>query len=107
MYKRDFGGVIWTNHALDRLEERNISQGDAWAAFNRPDQSRRGTKPGSWVYYRVFDTKRMEVVAKKNEQGEWLILSVWERPLLRNEFANTKKQHWILRALRRVLFGEY
>ncbi|KKQ44128.1 MAG: hypothetical protein US62_C0032G0012 [Candidatus Woesebacteria bacterium GW2011_GWA1_37_8] len=30
---KNYGGVIWTNHALSRLRERGISQGDAWATF--------------------------------------------------------------------------
>jgi len=27
--ERNYGGVIWTNHALQRLKERGISQRDA------------------------------------------------------------------------------
>lgn len=73
-----FGGVIWTNHALDRLRERGIKQGDAWATFNRPQQSRKGNS-GNWVYYKNWNGTQIEVVAKKNEKGEWLILSVWSR----------------------------
>ena len=73
-----FGGVIWTNHAIDRLKEREIKQGDAWATFNRPERSRKG-KSGNFVYYRNYNGTQIEVVAKKNEQGEWLILSVWSR----------------------------
>lgn len=81
-----YGGVIWTNHALDRLKERGISQGDALAAFNRPDQSRPGSSDkGSTVYYKTFGNDRIEVVAKKNEKGEWLILSVWSRPVYGNQ----------------------
>jgi hypothetical protein len=76
-----FGGVIWTNHALDRLLERNISQGDAWATITRPDQSRKGSAPGSWVYYKTYGDQKIEVVAKQNENKEWIILSVWSRPV--------------------------
>ena len=74
-----YGGVIWTNHALQRLKERGIKQGDAWATWRNPQQSRRGTVSGSWVYYRNYGTDQIEVVSKKNEKGEWLILSVWSR----------------------------
>lgn len=73
-----FGGVIWTNHALDRLRERGIKQGDAWATFNRSQESRKG-KSGNWVYYRNWNGTQIEVVAKKSEKGEWLILSVWSK----------------------------
>ena len=30
---RNFGGVVWTDHALRRLKQRGISQGDAWATW--------------------------------------------------------------------------
>ena len=78
-----FGGVIWTNHALDRLKQRGIKQGDAWATWRGPEQSRKGTAPGSWVYYRTYGDTRIEVVAKQNERKEWLILSVWSDPVAR------------------------
>lgn len=74
-----FGGVIWTNHAIQRMEERGISQGDAWATWRRPDQSRYASAKGAWVYYKTYPNNKIEVVAKKNERGEWIILSVWSK----------------------------
>ena len=71
-----YGGVIWTNHALQRLRQRNIKQGDAWATWRNPEQSRKGAS-GNWVYYRTYGNEKIEVVAKQNEKREWLILSVW------------------------------
>lgn len=75
-----FGGVIWTNHALDRLRERGIKQGDAWATWRNPQASKKG-KSGNFVYYRNWNGTQIEVVAKKNEKGEWIILSVWSDPV--------------------------
>ena len=72
-----YGGAIWTNHALARLNERGISQSDAWYAFAHPQNSKRGNSPGAYVYYRYFKDTRLEVVAKQNELKEWVILSVW------------------------------
>ncbi len=77
---RNFGGVIWTNHALTRLRERGIKQGDAWATWHNPQESKKGTVAGSWVYYRNYGNEQIEVVAKQNERREWVILSVWSRP---------------------------
>ena len=74
-----YKGVIWTNHALERLRERGIKQGDAWATWRNPQNSKKGTVAGSWVYYRNYGSLEIEVVAKKNERGEWIILSVWSR----------------------------
>ena len=77
---RNFGGVIWTNHALDRLRDRGIKQGDAWATWRNPEQSRKGSAADTWVYYRNYNGEQIEVVAKQNERREWIILSVWSRP---------------------------
>lgn len=85
---RNFGGVIWTNHALERLRERNIKQGDAWATFNRPDQSRYAATKGAWIYYKTYGNEKIEVVAKQNDlpagkagRKQWIILTVWSRPV--------------------------
>ncbi|KKQ96111.1 hypothetical protein A3E15_02025 [Candidatus Woesebacteria bacterium RIFCSPHIGHO2_12_FULL_42_9] len=76
---KGFGGVIWTNHALDRMKDRGIKQGDAWATWRNPEQSREANIPGAWIYFRTYGSERIEVVAKKNEKSEWVILSVWSR----------------------------
>ena len=76
---KNFGGVIWTNHALAKLKQRGIKQGDAWATWRTPEQSRKGKVSGAWIYYRTYGNQKIEVVAKKNEKGQWLILSVWSR----------------------------
>ena len=81
---RNFGGVIWTNHAMERMSERGVKQGDAWATWRNPQISKRGTSPGSWVYYRNWGSTEIEVVAKQNERKEWIILSVWSRPTSKN-----------------------
>ncbi len=73
-----FGGVIWTNHVMDRMRDRGLKQGDAWATWRNPEQSRKGSS-GNWVYYRTYGDQRIEVVAKQNERREWIILSVWSR----------------------------
>ena len=77
-----FGGIIWTNHALDRLRERNIKQGDAWATWRNPQESKKGSSPGSWVYHRNYGSTQIEVVAKQNDRREWVILSVWSRSVM-------------------------
>jgi len=80
-FDRNFGGVIWTNHALARLAERGIRQGDAWATFRNPEQSRYARSKGAWVYYKTYNKNRIEVVAKRDERKKWIILSVWSKPV--------------------------
>ncbi len=103
--ERNYGGVVWTNHALQRLRERGISQGDAWATWNRPEQSRKGSgsNMGAWVYYRTWGNQKIEVVAKQDIDKKWIIISVWSDFVSnKNEF---KKQDgfWVS-FLRKIFF---
>ena len=91
-----FGGIIWTNHALNRLKERGIKQGDAWATWNRPEKSykaRLHKGEDAFRYFRNFGDKRIEVVAKQNEKKEWIIISVWSRPVLSGSSNSRFKIH--------------
>ena len=100
---RNFGGVIWTNHALSRMRERGVKQGDAWATFKRPDQSRYAKARGAWVYYKTYGNQKIEVVAKQNEKKQWVILSIWSRPV----YGAPKKQIEPLgKLLFRRIFGK-
>lgn len=89
---KNFGGVIWTNHAIQRLKRRGISQGDAWVTWKRPDQSRHGKVKGTWVYYKTYGKQKIEVVAKQNEKKEWIILSVWSRQVFEKRKKRKEKK---------------
>lgn len=105
---KNFGGVVWTNHALDRLRERGIAQGDAWATFQRPDQSRYAATKGAWVYYKIYGDQKIEVVAKQNDKKEWVILTVWSRPVDgRSPYGGNekKKKHSLFGLILRRLLG--
>jgi len=115
---KNFGGVIWTNHALQRLKDRGIKQGDAWVTWRRPEQSRYAKEKGTWIYYRTFPStssgqvQRIEVVAKKVEKppaqrasgpaGEWIILSVWSRYV----FPKKKPQSFLRFWLKKIFKGK-
>lgn len=69
--------AIFTKHVINRLYNRGISQSGAWQTFQHPDGSVPGKIPGSRKFYKDFGDKRIEIVAKKNEKGEWMILTGW------------------------------
>lgn len=71
--------LIFTNHALVRLKERGISQGDAWAVWRNPDSSNFAKSKNAFVYYKTFGKTKIEVVAKQNEKKQWIVLSVWSK----------------------------
>lgn len=82
-----YGGVIWTDHALQKLKERGIKIEHALVTLNSPHESRRGQIKDSWVYFRTWGNERIEVVAKPNERGEWVVLSVWSRKVSGSKWA--------------------
>jgi len=77
--KNRYLDVIFTKHVINRLYNRGISQSDAWQTFQHPDGSVPGKTPGSRKFYKNYGRKKIEIVAKKNEKGEWVILTGWIR----------------------------
>ncbi len=88
---RNFGGAIWTNHALERLDQRGMTQKMAYEAFQFPEKSLTGKQPGTVEYQRKFGNSLVTVIAKQNEKKEWLILSVWIDPPLAGSIDLAKK----------------
>lgn len=78
---KSYKNLIWTNHVLKRLSERGITQSEAYAVWYAPEKTRYAVSRGGWVYEKTLGRRIVEVVAKKNNRGEWLILSAWSRPI--------------------------
>jgi hypothetical protein len=91
---RNYGGVIWTNHALDRLSQRNLPQNLAYQAFRNPDESSPGKNPGSVEYRKRYHNSLITIIATQNERREWIILSTWIDPPLPGSIDILKKKQW-------------
>ena len=108
--KKNYGGIIWTNHAIERLRERGIKQGDAWATFNRPDHSRYDKAKGIWTYDRTWRNEKIEIIAKQKpstslgQVSKWIILSVWSRRVRRPIKTEKKNTVWsiVINKLKRL-----
>lgn len=61
------------------MSERGIKQSDAFATWKNPERSRYAKAKAAWVYRRNLNGQKIEVVAKKNDKGEWVVLSVWSK----------------------------
>ena len=81
-YSRTYQGIIWTNHALERLKARKIPQEYTWKTFRYPDSSKQGHESGSHEFVKQIDQYKITVIAKQNDKKEWLILSAWIDPPL-------------------------
>lgn len=88
--KTNYMGVIFTKHAINRLYNRNITQSKAWETFTNFDGKKPGKIPGSTKFYKNYGEQKIEVVAKKNKEGQWVILSCWarykEKPQIKETF---------------------
>ena len=71
--------LIFTNHAINRLYNRGVSQEKAYETFAHPDGQLPGKIPGSVKFCKNYGEQRIEIVAKKNEKGEWVIFSCWAK----------------------------
>ncbi|MCJ7828030.1 DUF4258 domain-containing protein [Patescibacteria group bacterium] len=71
--------LIFTTHALTRLKERQLSRLDVWYTWRRPDKTQPGRSPQSWKYTKSKNDQTIQVIAKKNERQEWIVLSVWSK----------------------------
>ncbi|CAN5192145.1 hypothetical protein BH11PAT1_BH11PAT1_4610 [soil metagenome] len=95
MSSNRFKGAIWTNHALNRLGERGLTQEMAGETFQYPDRRITGKNPGTHEYQRKYQNSLVTVIAKQNEKGEWLIISCWIDPPLYGTKDYQKKQDYI------------
>lgn len=77
---QQYGGLVWTNHALERLKSRGLPQDMAWEAFRNPDKTVAARNPDAKEFRKRFDKANVTVIAKQNEKNEWIILSCWVDP---------------------------
>lgn len=76
---RYFGNVIWTNHILKRMKERGLSQQDVLWVFEHPDRTIAASSSGAYRFFRDYHGTRVEIVAKKGDDGRWILMSCWTK----------------------------
>lgn len=92
---RAYGGLIWTNHALDRLKERGLPQDLAWQAYRYPDDVEENTYKQSKTYIKRFDKYLVTTIIKQNEKKELIVVSTWVSPPMKHtaDYRNRNKYH--------------
>lgn len=93
-YLNNYGGVIWTNHVLERLKQRDLSQDIALQAFKYPDKTLKGKKKDTIEYQKTFQKSLITLIAIKNEKNEWVIISGWIDPPLPGSYDYKKKEEY-------------
>jgi hypothetical protein len=94
MPTNNYNGVIWTNHALDRLDERLFPQKMAYDALRFPDHYEYDKDRQTTKYTRRFGDQKVTVIAKKNENKEWIVLSCWIDPPVSGSVDDKKKKYY-------------
>ena len=89
-----YGGAIWTNHVLERMKQRGITQDLVLEAFQRPDNYFPGRQPGTTEYKKKMNSSIVTVIAKQNERSEWLLLSAWIDPPIPGTEDAKRREQW-------------
>lgn len=92
-----YKGVIWTDHALQRLKEREIKIDDALLVLNSPQRSEKAKIKDAWVFIRQWGNFQLEIVAKENEKRQWVVLSVWPK------YLNLPPEPWWRQLCRQII----
>lgn len=93
-YLNRYGGIIWTNHALKKLKERGLYQDIALQAFKYPDKTFQGKKEGTFEYQKRVDKSFVTIIATKNENDEWIVISAWIDPPLPGSIDYKKREEY-------------
>lgn len=95
MANNHYRNLIFTNHALERLKDRKLSELTAWEAFNNPDASSPGKQPGTTEYKKHFGKSTVTVIATQNEKKDgWVVLSAWIDPPYPGTKDYREKEHY-------------
>jgi hypothetical protein len=74
------GDIIWTTRAIKQMKLFGLSRATVAEAFHHPTETSelsRGTKKG----VKVMGEQEVGFAFRKNDRGNWVILSCWLRPL--------------------------
>lgn len=93
-YSNNYGGIIWTNHALEKLKNRGFTQDFALRAFKYPDRTIQGKKKNTFKYQKKIEESKVTIIATKNEKNEWIIISAWIDPPLPGSIDYKKQEEY-------------
>lgn len=89
-----YGDIIWTNHAMERLDQRGLTQKMAFECYSQPDKQFPGKNAGTTESIKRYGNSTVTVITKKNEKNEVLVLSVWiDPPMYGTEDYKKKKSY--------------
>lgn len=85
--------LIWTNHVIQRNNERKIPESFINQTFSKPDSSLQ-KEDRKTEYRKRFASQTVTLITKNNEHGETLLLSAWIDPPNRGTADYKKKENY-------------
>jgi hypothetical protein len=89
---KDYRGLIWTNHVIDRLLQRKIPQEWAWKTYTYPDTQVKGKEDKTYELSKQIEGHTVTLIVKPNQKNEKIILSCWVEPPLYGSIDDKKFQ---------------
>lgn len=86
--------VVFTNHAIERMKQRGIPGDLIWQAVKTPDKTTPGKEKYTTEFTKHHNGHVITVVGKKNDIGEWVVLSAWIDPPLAGTADFRKKEKY-------------
>jgi hypothetical protein len=90
---REFGGLIWTDHAIERLIDRKLPQHIAAQVFTSPDKIVTGKEQNTKEYQKRIGAFFVTLIVTPNDRNQKIVISAWINP----PYAGTEKEkeRWI------------
>lgn len=77
--KNEYKNVIFTDHALQRLKRRRISQAMAVQALRHPDRQQ-PEDDDKIRFIKSIKDRNVQVVARHlSDEGQWMVVTAWVR----------------------------
>lgn len=87
--------IVFTTHSIERMKQRGISGEWAWQTVKHPDINAPGKERHTTEFVKNFNEYKVTAVGRKNEIGEWVVLSVWMDPPLKGTADFYKREKYI------------
>lgn len=87
--------IVFTNHSIERLKERGITGEMVWQAVKVPDTKSPGKEKHTTEFIKRIGDRKVVCIGKKNDIGEWVILSAWMDPPLEGTKDHKKRKNYL------------
>lgn len=89
--------IIFTDHALKRLDQRLFTKNMVIATINHPDKTNFGKQDGTKKFSKRIANQVITAITSTNEKDEIIVISTWIDPPHEGTKDARKKARYLLR----------